>query len=200
MAKLLKLPGLIDVHTHLRTPGGEHKEDFASGTAAALAGGITLILAMPNTNPPLAALPVLEAARQQAQRSIYCDVGLFAGASPTQIDELPRLAGQAVALKIYLNETFGLLRVEDLPTLLACFRHWPPANCCKKERRCSNTARGVMPSAKGVMWPRSLIKCMASPAATTRGSYTLRPALQAERQHRTARQGKRARVQRRPAM
>ena len=49
----LTLPGLIDVHTHLRVPGGEHKEDFATGTAAALAGGITLVLAMPNTNPPL---------------------------------------------------------------------------------------------------------------------------------------------------
>ena len=53
MADLLKLPGLVDVHTHLRVPGGEHKEDFASGTAAALAGGFTCILAMPNTSPPL---------------------------------------------------------------------------------------------------------------------------------------------------
>ena len=39
----LILPGLVDVHTHLRVPGGEHKEDFASGTAAALAGGITTL-------------------------------------------------------------------------------------------------------------------------------------------------------------
>ena len=53
MADLLRLPGLVDVHTHLRVPGGEHKEDFASGTAAALAGGFTCILAMPNTSPPL---------------------------------------------------------------------------------------------------------------------------------------------------
>ena len=42
----LILPGLIDVHTHLRVPGGEHKEDFATGTAAALAGGITMVLAL----------------------------------------------------------------------------------------------------------------------------------------------------------
>jgi len=45
--------GLIDVHVHLREPGATHKEDFASGTAAALAGGITMVLAMPNTNPPI---------------------------------------------------------------------------------------------------------------------------------------------------
>jgi dihydroorotase-like cyclic amidohydrolase len=39
------------VHVHLREPGATHKEDFASGTAAALAGGVTMVLAMPNTNP-----------------------------------------------------------------------------------------------------------------------------------------------------
>ncbi|MCK6627036.1 MAG: amidohydrolase family protein [Anaerolineae bacterium] len=140
---MLKLPGLIDVHTHLRTPGGEHKEDFASGTAAALAGGITLILAMPNTNPPLATLSVLEAARQQAQRSIYCDVGLFAGASPTLVDQLPLLTNRAVALKIYLNETFGPLRVEDLPTLLACCRRWPRTKVIALHAEGPNVAVGI---------------------------------------------------------
>lgn len=51
--RLLKLPGLIDIHVHVREPGAVHKEDFSSCTAAALAGGITLIAAMPNTNPPI---------------------------------------------------------------------------------------------------------------------------------------------------
>ena len=51
--QMLKLPGFIDVHVHVREPGATHKEDFASGTAAALAGGITMILAMPNTNPAI---------------------------------------------------------------------------------------------------------------------------------------------------
>lgn len=48
---IIRLPGLIDVHVHAREPGAEHKEDFASCTAAALSGGITLICAMPNTQP-----------------------------------------------------------------------------------------------------------------------------------------------------
>jgi hypothetical protein len=45
----MRLPGLIDVHVHLRVPGGEHKEDFHTATAAALAGGFTTVLGMPNT-------------------------------------------------------------------------------------------------------------------------------------------------------
>ncbi len=121
----ITLPGLIDVHTHLRVPGGEHKEDFRTGTAAALAGGITMILGMPNTSPPLTTPEVMAAALAQARQDALCDVGLFAGASPEQIDLLPQLAPHAAALKIYLNDTFGPLRVEDVPTLRACFQNWP---------------------------------------------------------------------------
>ena len=50
---MLELPGLIDPHVHLREPGGTHKEDFGTGTIAALAGGFTAVLAMPNTQPSL---------------------------------------------------------------------------------------------------------------------------------------------------
>lgn len=51
--RTVSLPGLIDTHVHVREPGQTHKEDFASCTAAALAGGITLIGAMPNTKPAI---------------------------------------------------------------------------------------------------------------------------------------------------
>lgn len=59
--------GLIDVHVHVREPGATHKEDWSSATSAALAGGITMILAMPNTNPPTvdeAALTLTQKARK----------------------------------------------------------------------------------------------------------------------------------------
>ena len=121
----LVLPGLVDVHTHLRVPGGEHKEDFATATAAALAGGFTTILAMPNTTPPLVTPEVMAATYQQAQAGIRCDVGLFAGASPAHVGHVATLAPYSTGLKIYLNDTYGPLRVDDLPTLLASFRDWP---------------------------------------------------------------------------
>ncbi|MDG2241822.1 MAG: dihydroorotase [Longimicrobiales bacterium] len=50
---LLVTPGLIDVHVHLREPGGEHKETIATGARSAAAGGFTAVCAMPNTDPPL---------------------------------------------------------------------------------------------------------------------------------------------------
>ena len=51
LAGMIVVPGLIDMHTHLREPGLEYKETIASGAAAAVAGGFTSIACMPNTNP-----------------------------------------------------------------------------------------------------------------------------------------------------
>ncbi len=58
-SRVVRLPGLIDVHVHMREPGATHKEDFASGTAAALAGGITMVGVMPNTRPAITDHPSL---------------------------------------------------------------------------------------------------------------------------------------------
>lgn len=143
MTTLLRLPGLVDVHTHLRVPGGEHKENFTTGTAAAIAGGFTLILGMPNTNPPLTRPEVLRETRQKAQRQCLCDVGLFAGASPHHLEHLPALASGTVALKIYLNDTFGPLRVEALPDLITCFQTWPRHKLIAMHAEGPNVAIGI---------------------------------------------------------
>ncbi len=142
MADLI-LPGLVDVHTHLRVPGGEHKEDFATGTAAALASGITAILAMPNTSPPLTTPQRMQETRKVAAEQIYIDVGLFAGASPEYLDDLAACAPYAVALKIYLNDTFGPLRVDDLPTLEACFQRWPAGKLIAMHAEGQSVAVGI---------------------------------------------------------
>jgi carbamoyl-phosphate synthase/aspartate carbamoyltransferase/dihydroorotase len=120
-----RLPGLVDVHVHLRDPGGTHKEDLTSGTAAALAGGVTTVLAMPNTSPPLTDSEVFRAIRRRAAERILCDVGFFIGANKENADTAAGLAPWAAGLKLYLNETFGPLRMDDLPAVIAHFRHWP---------------------------------------------------------------------------
>jgi carbamoyl-phosphate synthase/aspartate carbamoyltransferase/dihydroorotase len=127
----------------LRVPGGEHKEDFSTGTAAALAGGVTLVLGMPNTNPPLTTPEAMTKAVDAARSAIRCDVGLYAGAAPTDISLLPQLAPQAVALKIYLNDTFGKLRVDDVPTLAACFATWPQEKIIAMHAEKQSVAVGI---------------------------------------------------------
>ena len=89
---MIKLPGLIDIHVHLREPGQIHKEDFSSGTAAALSGGVTIVLAMPNTNPPLVDSVSFDLALEIASQKAYCDYGIFVGANLTNAKNIPSLA------------------------------------------------------------------------------------------------------------
>ncbi len=121
----MKFPGLIDAHVHLRTPGGEHKEDFRTGSAAALAGGFTVLLAMPNTQPPLVSSKEWTIAQTRANQESLCDIFLFAGASEIFIHELPELAKKAHGLKVYLNDTYGPLRVAGIEPFRKIVQAWP---------------------------------------------------------------------------
>jgi len=121
----MNLPGLIDIHVHLREPGQTHKEDFSSGTAAALSGGVTTVLAMPNTNPPLVDVEAFQLALDAAERKAYCDYGIFAGASLTNAAEIPAIAPQAAGLKMYLDVTFGPLLLDATTAWMEHFEHWP---------------------------------------------------------------------------
>src|SRR5512147_2879684 len=100
---MIKLPGLIDPHVHLREPGATHKEDWDTGTAAALAGGFTTVLAMPNTRPPVAEAASLELALDAARQKARCDYGQFLGAGPDNASQLPLLAERSCGLKMYLD-------------------------------------------------------------------------------------------------
>ncbi len=122
----VRIPAPIDVHVHLREPGYTHKEDIVSGTQAALAGGFTAVLDMPNTAPPTATLAQWEEKRRRATGKAVCDVGFFVGAvREAKIHEAARAAPYAVGLKVYVGETFGSLRIEDLGLLWAYMHTWP---------------------------------------------------------------------------
>ena len=73
------LPGLVDAHVHLRDPGFTHKEDFGSGTMAAAAGGVTTVMAIPNTDPPIATPAAFQAAVRAAEGKAAVDFALLAG-------------------------------------------------------------------------------------------------------------------------
>lgn len=118
----ITLPGLIDAHVHLREPGGEQKEEIATGTAAALAGGIVAVLDMPNNTPPIVDAAGLAAKARLLAQQARCDYGLFLGAGDDTGAEFGQVA--AMGLKLYLTPTFGPLRLESLATLLTLFRTW----------------------------------------------------------------------------
>ncbi len=122
---MTKIPGLIDAHVHLREPGQTHKEDFTTGTAAALAGGVTTVLAMPNTNPPLVAAAAFETALSLGESKALCDFGLYLGANLENAADLPALAPKAAGLKFYLDVTFGPLLLDDTAAWVRHFEHWP---------------------------------------------------------------------------
>ena len=122
---MLKLPGLIDPHVHLREPGATHKEDWDSGTAAALAGGFTLVLAMPNTKPPVTDAASLALALDAAQAKARCDYAQYLGAGPDNLEALGDLAPKTAGLKMYLDQTYGPLRLDDLTLWMAHFARWP---------------------------------------------------------------------------
>lgn len=122
---IIKLPGFIDIHVHVREPGATHKEDFSSCTSAALAGGITMICAMPNTNPPLIDRASYEYVQALARVSARCDYALYVGAGTTNCDTAAEIAPQAASLKMYLNETFTTLRLDDMTIWQKHLQNWP---------------------------------------------------------------------------
>lgn len=122
---LMVLPGLIDAHTHLREPGSEHKEDFTTGTRAALAGGVTTVFAMPNTSPPITDRDTFEDAAARAAGKAVCDYGLYIGATPDNAEEAAALSGQAAALKMYVGSSTGSLLVDRFPAQIAHFKQYP---------------------------------------------------------------------------
>jgi carbamoyl-phosphate synthase/aspartate carbamoyltransferase/dihydroorotase len=109
----------------MREPGATHKEDWDSGTAAALAGGFTAVLAMPNTQPPVTDADSLELALDAARTKARCDYAQFVGAGPDNAESLAQLSPRSAGLKMYLDQTYGQLRLDEMTLWMGHFEHWP---------------------------------------------------------------------------
>lgn len=119
---LFIVPGLIDAHVHLREPGQAAKEGIANGTAAALKGGVTTVLDMPNNRPPIATTELFERKRALFARKSRVNYGLFMQA----VAEGPRAPENAAGVKIYMakgsaldalcaaEQLEGVFRAQDL--------------------------------------------------------------------------------------
>lgn len=124
MAQTISLPGLIDPHVHLRDPGQTHKEDFLTGTSAALAGGFTTVMDMPNNAEPITTLARLEAKIASAESQTVSDIGFHFGTLGDNLDEFEKVIDKVKGLKIYLNVTTGGFII-DKSKLAQIYEAWP---------------------------------------------------------------------------
>jgi dihydroorotase len=124
---LLVLPGLVDPHVHLRAPGLTRKEGVKNGSTAALAGGVTTLLAMPNDRPPTTTEARLDAKEAIYRRDCLTRWGLFLQATPRAADPAfaARMAPRVAGLKIYLARSSSLPALRDPALLTRILAAWP---------------------------------------------------------------------------
>jgi dihydroorotase len=113
---LYLFPGIIDPHVHFRDPGLTHKEDFHTGSMAAVAGGVTTVIDMPNTNPPTYDLVGLDVKRMIAAKKSVCNYGFYMGAVGSNNDEIDK-AKNIAGVKVVMNVTPAGAQMDD-PELL----------------------------------------------------------------------------------
>ena len=105
------LPGFMDPHVHLRDPGLTHKEDFPTGTSAAVCGGVTCVLDMPNTKPPVTDVETLFDKKRAVRGRAFADYGLFAAVTPSCPVGL--LSKHVPAFKMFMGSTTGNILMND---------------------------------------------------------------------------------------
>jgi len=120
------LPGMIDCHVHFREPGLTHKGEMASESAAAVAGGVTSVMEMPNTLPPAITNNQLEEKFSIAASSMATNYSFYLGASLSNLDEIKAVDPRNVCgVKVYMGSSTGDMLVDRFQTLENVFRECP---------------------------------------------------------------------------
>jgi len=118
------LPGVMDTQVHFREPGNEHKEDLATGSLAAILGGVTAVFEMPNTSPPTTTRAAIEDKLSRAKGRMHCDHAFYVGATPANIGalaELERMPG-VCGIKAFLGSSTGTLLLNKEDDILAMLK------------------------------------------------------------------------------
>jgi dihydroorotase len=130
------LPGVIDDQVHFREPGLTHKGNIFTESRAAVAGGVTTFMEMPNTIPPVFTQALLEEKYQIAARSSLANFSFYMGASNDNLEEILKTDLKRVCgLKIFMGSSTGNLLVDDPDTLEGIFSRFPSliATHCEDE-------------------------------------------------------------------
>ena len=116
------LPGVIDTHVHFRDPGLTHKADFATESSAAVAGGVTSVVDMPNTKPQTTTKELLDDKKQIAAEKSVVNYGFMLGATNDNIDELLAIdKAEYAAIKLFLGSSTGNMLVNNDAVLCRLF-------------------------------------------------------------------------------
>ncbi len=120
------IPGVIDDQVHFREPGLTHKADIATESKAAVAGGITSYMEMPNTLPQATTIELLEEKYERAARVSLANYSFYLGATNDNIDEIRRLdPATSCGVKVFMGSSTGNMLVDDRDALEKIFRESP---------------------------------------------------------------------------
>ncbi|SFV29657.1 dihydroorotase [Thermoflavifilum thermophilum] len=167
------LPGVIDDQVHFREPGYTHKATIYTESRAAVAGGVTSYMEMPNTYPPAVTLELLQQKYEIAARHSLANYSFYLGAANHHLEEIVRLNAhrqEICGLKIFMGSSTGELLVDDIPTLEQIFAscELPIATHCEDESlirqrlQMAKTQKGEALTAADHPWIRNEEVCLRS--------------------------------------
>jgi len=120
------IPGAIDDQVHFREPGAPHKGTIATESAAAVAGGVTSFLDMPNTQPPCCTIPLLCDKYERAAASAHANYAFYLGASHENIEEIKKVDATLIpGVKVFMGSSTGNMLVEREEVLERIFQESP---------------------------------------------------------------------------
>ncbi|HET7672975.1 MAG TPA: dihydroorotase family protein [Candidatus Saccharimonadales bacterium] len=129
MGKIITLPGLIDLHVHLRDPWQLQKEDFYTGTSAALAGGFVKVFDMPNNEVHITTSELIDRKIASARKKAVADIGFyFSSLGAENISEFEKVFDKVCGLKLFITTTTnmqGARALNDLEELVKICKAWP---------------------------------------------------------------------------
>lgn len=136
-AGMYLIPGIIDDQVHFREPGLTHKGDLFTESRAAVAGGVTTYMEMPNTNPQAVTQEILEEKYKRASEVSAANYSFYMGATNDNLDEVLKTDPSKVCgIKVFMGSSTGNMLVDDENTLSEIFKHAPTlvATHCEDEK------------------------------------------------------------------
>ena len=120
------LPGLIDDQVHFREPGLTHKGSLATESRAAIRGGVTSVMEMPNTAPPTTDRRALADKHRRARGRCFSNYAFYLGAANDNLEEIRRITrADACGIKVFMGASTGNMLVDDPAALEGIFAHAP---------------------------------------------------------------------------